>query len=108
MGKYDFKISIGPEEAFKLIKENQGAELVHEEFFNLGEGKHIGILVYEKYYFRAGNKVALIIIVDNFKGYTEVRSISTGSSSSAFFDLDWGAADNFAGSVKSILKDFID
>ncbi len=43
MGKYDFKISIGPDEAFKLIKEIQDAELVHEEFFNLGEGKRIGI-----------------------------------------------------------------
>ena len=43
MGKYDFKIGIGPDEAFKLIKESQGAELVHEEFFNLGEGKCIGI-----------------------------------------------------------------
>ncbi len=27
---------------------------------------------------------------------------------SLFFNFDWGAADNFAGSVKNILKDFID
>jgi len=25
-----------------------------------------------------------------------------------FFNFDWGAADDFAGSVKNILEDFID
>ncbi|HZK57683.1 MAG TPA: DUF6054 family protein [Clostridia bacterium] len=108
MSKYDFRIGISPEEALRLIKESQNADLVHEEFFDLGDGKCIGILVYEKYYFRASNRAALVVIVDNLEGYTGVRSISTGSSQGLFFNFDWGAADNFAESVKNILKDFID
>ena len=32
MSKYDFKISIDPNEAFRLIKEAQNADPVHEEF----------------------------------------------------------------------------
>ncbi|MGI6703757.1 MAG: hypothetical protein ACOX42_07005 [Clostridia bacterium] len=30
------------------------------------------------------------------KGYSEVRSIATGSSQGVFFNFDWGAADDYA------------
>jgi len=107
LSKFNFKLNINPVEAIKLIKENQAADLVHEELINLGDGKFIGTLIYEKYYFRASNRAALIVIMDNIKGKTEVRSISTGSSQGVFFNFDWGAADNFARSVERILSDFI-
>lgn len=107
MGKYNFRVSISPTETLRLIKEGQDADLVHEETFDLGEGRFLGTLIYEKYYLRVSNRAALIVITDNLKGYTDVRSISTGSSQGMFFNFDWGAADDFAGSVESILKDFI-
>lgn len=40
MSKYDFKISVGPNEALRLIKKGQDADLVQEELFDLGDGKH--------------------------------------------------------------------
>lgn len=107
MSKYIFKVNITPKDALDLIKKNQSADLVHEEFFDLGDGKFTGTLIFEKYYFRSSNRAALIVIIDNFKGSTEVRSISTGSSESLFFKFDWGASDNFANSVKKALENFI-
>lgn len=107
MSTLNFKLSISPVEAIKLIKEKQNAELVHEELIDLGQEKFIGILIYEKYYFRASNRAALTVIVDNTKGKTDVRSIATGSSQGMIFNFDWGAADNFARSVENILGDFI-
>ncbi|AKL94847.1 hypothetical protein CACET_c13820 [Clostridium aceticum] len=107
MSKYNFKISITPKEALALVKKGQDADLVHEEFFDLGEGKFTGTLVFEKYYLRAGNRAALIVIADNIKGESTLRSIATGSSQGMFFNFDWGASDDFAYSVKRVLGDFI-
>jgi len=107
MSKYKFKVNISPSEALDIVKKTHDADLVHEEYSDVGDGKFVGTLIYEKYYFRNSNRAALVVICDNFKGYTEVRSISTGSSQGIFFNIDWGASDEFAHSVKDILEKYI-
>lgn len=107
MGKYNFKVNISPIEARDIIKQRQSADLVHEELIDLGDGRYVTTLIYEKYYFRANNRAALIVIIDNVNGDTDVRSISTGSSEGLFLNFDWGAADNFARSIESILGHYI-
>ncbi|MDQ7096661.1 DUF6054 family protein [Desulfosporosinus sp. PR] len=107
MSTYNFKISISPIEALDLVKQNENAELVHEETHDLGNGIYIGTLIFEKYYMRVNNRVALVVIIDNIHGQTDVRSIATGSSESMIFNFDWGAADSFANSVQDILSDYI-
>lgn len=110
MAKYAFKVSIGPRQAYDIVIERlpiRSASSVHEEFIDLGDNKAIGTLVFEKYYFRAKNRAALVVIIDNIKGYTDVRSISTGSSEGLVFNFDWGAADDFAYSVMNILEPYI-
>ncbi|NQS76794.1 MAG: hypothetical protein HQP61_10255 [Peptococcaceae bacterium] len=107
MSKLAFKVNITPAEALGKVKDHhlsEGNELIHEELYDLGEGKAIGTLVFQKYYFRAGNRAALVVIADNLKGYNEVRSIATGSSQGAIFNFDWGAADDYAASTKKALK----
>jgi hypothetical protein len=107
MSQNRFKVRLNPVEALALVRENEDAELVHEEIHDLGDGKSIGTLVYEKYFFRVESRVALVVIIDNIYGVTDVRSISTGSSQGLIFNFDWGAADNFAGSVERIFEDYI-
>lgn len=107
MSVINFKVNIAPVEAFSLVRENQNADLVHEEFHDVGNGKSIGTLIFEKYYFRSKNRAALIVITDNIKGYTDVRAIATGSSEGLLLKIDWGAADDFAQSVKDILENYI-
>ncbi len=107
MSKYNFKVDISPVEAMDIIKQRQSADLVHEELIDLGDGRYVATLIYEKYYFRANNRAALIVIIDNVNGDTDVRSIATGSSEGLFFNFDWGAADNFASSIESILDGFM-
>lgn len=107
MSKYAFNVSISPSEVIELIKKNQSADLVHEEINDLGDNRYIGTLVFEKYFFRAGNRAALVVIVDNLHNPTEVRAIATGSSQGLIFNFDWGAADDFAHSIKDILKQYI-
>jgi hypothetical protein len=107
MSTYNFKVSISPIEALDLVKQNEDADLVHEETHDLGNGRYIGTLIFEKYYMRVKNRVALVVIIDNIYGQTDVRSIATGSSDGMIFNFDWGVADSFANSVQDILSDYI-
>ncbi|NIK75499.1 hypothetical protein FHS15_000599 [Paenibacillus castaneae] len=107
MSKDSFNISIAPIEALHLVRDQQNADLVHEEYNELGEGRFIGTQIYEKYYIRSKNRAALIVIIDNINGVTNVRAISTGSSEGIIFNFDWGAADNFVSSVEKILGEYI-
>ena len=107
MSQYNFRVSLEPKRAADLIKDRQTADLVYEESFDLDKSGYIATLIFEKYYFRASNRAALIVLIDNTKGYTDIRSISTGSSQGMIFNFDWGAADDFAYSVKETLKEYI-
>ncbi|MEQ7050938.1 DUF6054 family protein [Paenibacillaceae sp. P-4] len=54
-----------------------------------------------------GYRAALIVMIDNLRGVTNVRVVATGSSEGLIFNFDWGAADDFASSVESILEEYI-
>ena len=107
MSKYAFNVDLSPVDAFNMVKRGEEAELVHDEFNDLGDGKYSGTLIFEKYYMRVSNRAALIVIIDNLKGRTEVRVVATGSSQGMIFNFDWGASNNFASSVRNILKQYI-
>ncbi|EPY07359.1 hypothetical protein PAALTS15_11204 [Paenibacillus alvei TS-15] len=107
MSKRSFNVSITPYQALEHVMNHQTADLVHEEYHPLGEGKEIGTQVYEKYYFRSKNRAALIVMIDNLRGVTNVRVVATGSSEGVIFNFDWGAADDFVSSVERILEDYI-
>ncbi|SFL77313.1 hypothetical protein SAMN03159341_109233 [Paenibacillus sp. 1_12] len=107
MSKISFNVSIAPSAALDLVKHNQNADLVHEEYHIVGQDQLIGTQIYEKYYFRSKNRAALIVIIDNINGATNVRAIATGSSEGFIFNFDWGAADDFASSVENILSHYI-
>ena len=83
MSKLAFKVNITPAEALEKVKSHhmrEGNELIHEELYDLGDDRAIGTLVFQKYYLRAGNRAA-----------------------GAIFNFDWGAADNYAASVRKAL-----
>lgn len=103
MGKCSFSVNLSPQDALNMIKDDLNADLVHEED-NTVDGKSIGIQVYEKYYMRAGNKVALTVIVEDFTGLTNVRAIGTAGSRDFIFNFDLGASDDFAERVAEILN----
>jgi len=106
--KYSLNVIVNPDVAIALIKDGMGpgAELLHEELNDLGDGRMIGTLVYERYYFRSGNQAAMVVIADNLQGVCNIRLISAGSSNSMILKIDWGAGKSFASSVAKILSDY--
>lgn len=107
MSKKGLVVNILPVEVLEKIKDDINADLIHEELHRVDNRKSIGTLIFEKYFFRVKNRVALIVIADNLSGDTNVRVISTGSSEGLIFNFDWGASDDFVGEVEDILSDNI-
>lgn len=107
MSKCSFIVSLIPSQVMNMVKGEENSDLVYEEFHDIGNGKYNGTLIFEKYFMRAGNRAALVVLVNNLNGKTIVTSVATGSSQGMFFNFDWGAADSFADSVRSILESYI-
>ena len=78
-------------------------EKVHEEELETGEGT-IAIAVYEQYFARVKNRIALMIIADDLQNHTSVRIIATGASQGLVFNIDWGAASSYAAEAERIIN----
>lgn len=106
---YQLDVRLRPNETLAVVKEGmpEESELLYEEINDLGDGRMIGTLVYERFYFRSGNQAALVIIADNLKGITHVRLIPAGGSRGKVFKFDWGAGKSFASTVEQILSPYI-
>ena len=107
MAILEFTVSISPIETYNILNDEVNAELVHREIKNVDAGKQFVVMVFEKYYFRAENRAALTIIIDNVEGITSLRVIAAGSSKGWLFNFDWGAAESFADSIRKILEQYI-
>ena len=63
------------------------------------------VLVYEKHYYRAGNRLTLTATVDNFEGHTRVVCVS-GGGGEGLFRFDWGASESFVDAVREALAPY--
>lgn len=64
------------------------------------------VVVYEKFYYRAGNRLTLTVTLDNFRGVTHVHSIGGGGGNDAWFSFDWGASRAFTDAAYDILGEY--
>ncbi len=58
------------------------------------EGGCCVVLVYEKHYYRAGNRLTLTVTLDDFTGQTRLHCVS-GGGGEGLFRFDWGASESF-------------
>jgi hypothetical protein len=63
------------------------------------------VAVYEKHYYRAGNRLTLTVTVDNLTGPSRVTYVA-GGGGQGLFRFDWGAADSFSSVVYDTLHRF--
>ena len=63
------------------------------------------VLVSEKHYYRAGNRLTLTVILDDFGGGTRVRCIG-GGGGEGLFRFDWGASESFEDVVHRALAPY--
>jgi len=68
------------------------------------DGRSLITLMYEKYYYRAGNRLVLMVMIDDFSGETRVHTVGGGGGEGIFFRFDWGAGAHFAHAPMEALK----
>ena len=81
-------------------------ELLNHYVLDGPNGMRCAVMVYEKHYWRAGNRLTLTVTVDNLTGSTRVHTIS-GGGGEGLFRFDWGAAQSFEGVVQDALAPYL-
>ena len=78
---------------FKAVTDSITGTLIGTHTVASADGGSCTVDVYEKHYYRAGNRLTLTVILDDFTGQTRVRCIS-GGGGEGLFRFDWGAAES--------------
>ena len=68
------------------------------------DDQYVAILVYQHYFSRVGNQVALVVIIWGGPQRCTVKSISCGASRGLFGLFDWGASHDFASEPMGYLE----
>ncbi len=111
MAALDFNISLDPIQAVQLLDREivngsvSGERLDYYVPCNQN-GRICVVVVYEKYYYRAGNRLLLTVTIDNLNGATHVHSVGGGGGSSVFFRFDWGASKSFTEAAWRVLSPY--
>lgn len=106
----EFLVRISPQEAVALVDREiiNGSitgEKVDEHICTTDDSREVRVVVYEKHYYRADNRLTLTLTVDNLGSYTRVHAVG-GGGGKGFFRFDWGASESFADSVERALYQY--
>lgn len=69
------------------------------------DGRSCLALVFEKHYYRAGNRLTLTALLDDLSGVTRVHLVG-GGGGEGLFRFDWGAAEDFAAVAAEALRPY--
>ena len=107
----NFKINLSLNETVKMLDNGivNGSitgERIDYHVITGNDSMGVIVLVYEKHFYRAGNRLTLTVIVDNMNGVTNIHSIGSGGGE-GFFKFDWGASEAFTSAPRSILNNHL-
>lgn len=107
----DFYVSVSPDEAMRLIDNavvngSITGEKIDEYVSNMGNGTKLMVSVYEKHYYRAGNRLTLTVVADNLRGRTHIHTVS-GGGGQGLLRFDWGASGSFEDTVMDALCKYV-
>ena len=105
-------VSISPKETAKLINDtitnnSVTGELIDEYVNDISNDTNVIVQVYEKHYYRAGNRLTLTVVIDNVSGKTHIHAISGGGGQGLFRLLDRGSSESFEDSIYDAIYQYI-
>lgn len=102
-------VSLRLDDCADKVREAVGDSVTGEEIDSYvvthPSGGRCMVLVFEKHYYRAGNRLTLTVTLDDFTGKTRVHCAS-GGGGEGLFRFDWGASESFEGVVHEALYDY--
>lgn len=88
-----------------VVKGSVTGELI--DFYTVGgQNGCLFVQVFEKHYWRAGNRLTLTVTIDDLSGKTRVHLVS-GGGGEGLFRFDGGSAKSFENVAESALKEYI-
>ncbi|WP_195972747.1 DUF6054 family protein [Clostridium thermobutyricum] len=107
----NFNVNLGLREVVELLDKGivSGSftgERIDYHVVKVDEVHATIIIVYEKHFYRAGNRLTLTVCINNINDITHVHCIGAGGGQ-GFFRFDWGAGDTFTSAPREILKKYI-
>ena len=107
----DFNVSVSPSEAAELINHyivngSITGVLIDEYVNDNNDGKTVIVQVYEKHYYRAGNRLTLTVVIDNIDDKTHIH-VTGGGGGQGFFRFDWGASESFENCAYNALNKYV-
>ena len=104
-------VSVSPQEAEELITETivNGSitgELIDKYTKNAENGTSVAVLVFDKHYYRVGNRLTLTVTIDNLDGKTHIHAIG-GGGGEGLFRWDAGAAESFEDCIYDAIYKYI-
>ena len=104
-----FLVSLPAQQAMDMVYEavlrSVTGELIDRYDIAPTSGGKCIVAVFEKHFFRAGNRLTLTVVVDDFLGHSRVHTIG-GGGGEGLFRFDWGASDSFEGAVERALQPY--
>lgn len=105
-----FLVNLTPEDTCRLVYDavvNGSVTGELRDDYQIGfSGGVCRVQVYEKHYYRVGNRLTLTLTVDNADGATRVHIVG-GGGGSGLFKFDWGASRSFSNVAYSALQPYI-
>ena len=107
----DFYVSVPPKEAAELINRyiingSFTGVLIDEYSNDNNNGNAVIVQVYEKHYYRAGNRLTLTVVIDNIDDKTHIH-VTGGGGGEGFFRFDWGASESFETCAYNALNKYV-
>jgi hypothetical protein len=105
--QFRVRIGAGAQAVHHTLRECMAhVELVSEDVYRSAGGKdYIAVLLYQQYFIRVGNQVALMLLISGDSQTTTVKSVACASSRDILLSFDLGAAGDFAAEPINLLRD---
>lgn len=79
--------------------------LIDEYEIRNSDDKKCIVLVFEKHYYRVGNRLTLTTVIDNFNGVTRIHYVGGGGGRD-LIRFDWGASKSFEDVMRFALENY--
>ena len=105
------RVSLELPEAMRLcddaiVRGSLTGERIDQYVIDAPNGGRCAVAVYEKHFYRAGNRLTLTIIGDDFTGITRIHCVG-GGGGEGLFRFDWGASRSFENTIEQALSPYL-
>ncbi len=102
---YVARVKADARDVHKVLKDGMAhVELLSEDIFDCPDGEsYVAVLLYEQFFMRVGNQLALMLVVSGTSREATVKAVACAGSKDMLLGLDMGAAGDFASEPINLL-----